>query len=92
MSPIAHRDAAVIVEQALTAVFDPAVVRQLREDSPLAGLGMAPADAVCVSDAVADAADRVGWSVDLGDADLADALTVADLVLAVESRAVEATP
>jgi hypothetical protein len=82
-----RRGAAGIVEEALAAVFEPAVVRQLREDSPLGMLGMAPADAVCVSDAVAQAAAAAGLECRLGDADLGGAATVADLVSAVQHAA-----
>jgi hypothetical protein len=84
---IERRLAAGIVEDALAAVFDPAVVRRLREDSPLSVLGMTVADAVCVSDALGAAADSAGLSCDLGDADFADAVTVADLVAAVQAGA-----
>jgi hypothetical protein len=82
-----RRAAASIVEDALGAVFEPAVVRQLREDSPLSMLGMAPADAVCVSDAVAQAAGAAGLECQLGDAVLGGAVTVADLVSAVQEAA-----
>lgn len=80
-----RRTAAVVVEEALGRVFDVAIVKGLREDSPLAVLGMTSADAACVSDAVADAAARLGLVVDLGDADLEGAQSVADLVRAVQS-------
>ncbi len=82
-----RRVAAGIVEDALAAVFDPAVVRQLREDSPLSVLGMTVADAVCVSDAVSSAASAAGLACHLGDTDLAGAVTVADLVAAVQAGA-----
>ena len=84
---IDRRVAAGIVEDALAAVFDPGVVRQLREDSPLSVLGMTPADAVCVSDAVSDAAAASGLDCRLGDTDLGQAGTVADLVAAVQAEA-----
>jgi hypothetical protein len=87
MTAVDHRTAAGIVEQALLAVFDPAVVRQLREDSPLAALGMMPADAVAIADAAVDAAASVGVTCALGDADFAGISTVADLVAAVQLRA-----
>ena len=88
MTPgIDRRLAARIVEDALAAVFDPAVVRQLREDSPLSVLGMTAADAVCVSDAVGTAAGSAGLTCALGDADLVSAVTVADLVAAVQAGA-----
>ncbi|MCX6434476.1 MAG: hypothetical protein NTX29_17490 [Actinobacteria bacterium] len=88
MTPaIDHRVAAGIVEDALTSVFDPAIVRGLREDSPLAGVGMMPADAVCIADAVAVAAERAGLVCHLDDADFATAESVADLVRAVETAA-----
>ncbi len=86
-SAIEHRVAAGIVEDALTSVFDPAVVRGLREDSPLAAVGMMPADAVCIADAVAVAAERVGLVCHLDDAAFATAQSVADLVRAVEAAA-----
>ena len=89
MSAPDRRAVALAVESALGAVFDPALVRQLREDSPLAVLGMVPADAVCIADAVAHEAERAGWSCDLGDADLSTVQSVADLVAAV---AADATP
>lgn len=82
-----RRAAAGIVEDALAAVFDPAVVRQLREDSPLSGVGMTTSDAVCVSDAVREAAAAMGLDCHLGDAELAGAGTVADLVAAVQAGA-----
>ena len=81
-----RRDAALIVEVALSTVFDPGLVRQLREDSPLSVLGMVPADAVCVADAVEQEAGRLGWVCRLGDDDLADAASVAELVTAVQER------
>jgi hypothetical protein len=84
---IDRRLAAGIVEDALAAVFDPDVVRRLREDSPLNVLGMTVADAVCVSDAIRIAAGSAGLACDLGDADLAGAVTVADLVSAVQAGA-----
>lgn len=86
MTGLDRRDAALIVEVALTAVFDAGLVRQLREDSPLSVLGMVPADAVCVADAVEEEAGRLGWTCRLGDDELADAATVADLVTAVQER------
>jgi hypothetical protein len=85
--PIDRREAAGVVEDALAAVFDPAVVRQLRADSPLSVLGMTTADAVCVSDAIRDAAEAVGFDCDLGDSDLGEAATLADLVAAVQAGA-----
>jgi hypothetical protein len=84
---IDRRIAAGIVEDALTVVFDPTVVRQLREDSPLTVLGMTNADAVCISDAVRDAAGASGLDCHLGDTDLESASTVADLVAAVQAVA-----
>ena len=82
------REAALVVEMALAAVFDPAVVRQLRPDSPLAGLPLTHADAVCLADAVAQAAESMGWRCRLGDADLQDVRTVADAVTAVTAASV----
>lgn len=92
---IDRREAAGIVETALAAVFDPSLVHQLREDSPLTVLGMTTADAVCVSDAVGEAARAAGLDCDLGDSDLATAGAVADLVAAVQAgarRRVEGAP
>ena len=86
MTTIERREAALIVEVALSAVFDAALVRQLREDSPLSVLGMAPADAVCVSDAIDQEAGRLGWTCLLGDDELANAQSVADLITAVQQR------
>lgn len=84
---IDRRAAAGIVEDALAAVFDPTVVRQLREDSPLTVLGMTTADAVCVSDAVGEAASAAGLDCDLTDSDLDAAGAVADLIAAVQAGA-----
>ena len=84
MSALEHRAAATVVEEALVAVFDPDLVRRLREDSPLAVVGMIPADAVAVADAVARAAADVGVSCVLTDADVDGVETVADLVAAVQ--------
>ncbi len=84
---IDRRAAAGIVEDALAVVFDPDVVRQLREDSPLTVLGMANADAVCISDAVRDVAAASGLDCHLGDTDLEAVGTVADLVAAVQAVA-----
>ncbi len=84
---IDRREAALVVQEALAAVLDPALVASLREDTPLAAAGMTPADAVCVADAAADAAARRGVTCALGDADFATVVTVADLVEAVRGRA-----
>lgn len=78
-----RKDAAVIVEQALLAIFAADVVSGLREDSPLTALGMTDADAVCVADAVMVGATAMGWTCVLGDADLAGATAVADIIDAV---------
>lgn len=86
MTGLARHDAAVVVEQALAAVFDPAVVGRLREDSPLSSLGLVDADLVCVADAVATSAGAVGAECVLGDEDVAAVVTVADLIDAVERR------
>jgi ethanolamine utilization microcompartment shell protein EutS len=82
-----HRLAAGIVEDALCRVFAPDVVGRLREDSPLSALSITPADAVCIAEAIATAAERGGLVCHLGDADFVGAQTVADLVSAVESGA-----
>jgi hypothetical protein len=78
-----HREAARITEAALARVFDVSAVRGLREDSPLSALGMAPADAVCVAEAVGQVADEAGLACELGDADLDGLASVSDLVAAV---------
>lgn len=77
------RTAAAIAESALAAVFAPDVVARLRADSPLAALGLTPADLVSVSDAVADAAESRGLVCVLGDADFDGVDSVADLVRSV---------
>ncbi len=74
---------AAIAEEALRRVFDSQSVAGLREDSPLAMLGMTPADVVCLADAVARAAQERSLTCMLGDADLAGLTTVADLIDAV---------
>lgn len=89
MTSLTRHDAAVVVEQALSAVFDPAVVVRLREDSPLTSAGMTPADAVCMADAVAVAAAGVGSVCALSDEDLVAVATVADLIDAVMRRSAE---
>ena len=83
MTAMDRRVAAGIVEQALGAVYDPSIVRTLREDSPLDVLGIRPADAVCIADAVHAAAPAFGAECVLDDADVVDVETVADLVDAV---------
>ena len=57
----------------------------LREDSALSAVGMTPADAVCVADALDLAARRAGLDCARDDADFAveGDLTVADLINAV---------
>jgi hypothetical protein len=90
LSGLDRRTAALVVEAALAAVFDAALVRQLREDSPLTVLGMVPADAVCVADAIGREAERAGWSCALGDAELAGLVTVADLVSVVQATGMAA--
>lgn len=81
---ISHQDAALVVEQGLAAVFDPGLVRQLREDSPLSSVGMVAADAVCLSDAIGGAAAAAGWRCALDDAAWDGVETVGRLVEAVE--------
>ena len=88
---MARRPAALIVEAGLAAVFDAAAVAGLREDSPLGAVGMTDADAVCVADAIAAAADETGWSCVLDDEVMAGAQTVAALIDAVVSLAVPVT-
>ena len=80
------RTAAVLVEDALALIFPGDLVARLRPDSPLTAVGMTPADAVCVSDAVASLAERSGLSCRLTDADLEGTTAVADLVDAVQRR------
>ena len=92
MSDEERRRAAGMVEDALARVFDAEVVVRLRADSPLDVVGMTPADAVCIADAVAEAAEASGRSCRLDDADFAHAATVADLVAAVQSRLAEEGP
>lgn len=82
-----RRAAAAVVQEALAAVLDPALVPTLREDTPLAAAGMTSADAVCVADAVAAAGLARGIDGYLGDADFATAVTVGDLVEAVRRNA-----
>jgi hypothetical protein len=84
---IERREAAVITESALGCVFDAALVRTLREDSPLAALGWADADAVVVSDAVAQEAVRRDVTCRLGDAAFTGVATVRDLIDVVQSTA-----
>ena len=82
-----RREAALVVQEALSAVLDPAMVATLREDSPLAAAGMTPADAVSVADAAAEAGARRGLSCLLGDDDFAAASTVGALVDIVREKA-----
>ena len=89
MTALTRHDAAVVVEQALSAVFDLAVVVRLRADSPLTSAGMTAVDAVCVADAVAQAAAGVGSACALRDEDLVAVSTVADLIDAVLRRSAE---
>jgi len=44
-----RRLAGLLVQEALGAVVDPAIVATLREDSPLAAAGLSVTDAVCVA-------------------------------------------
>jgi hypothetical protein len=88
-APSAHHVAASLTQDALAAVFDASAVSALREDSPLAALGMSDADVVCVADALAAAARGQGlWCV-LDDADLGQAETVSDLIAAVTAKLAE---
>lgn len=72
-----------LAQSALAAVLGPEVVSGLRQDSPLAGVGLTAADLVCVSDAVADAATRRGVHCVLDDGDLDGLERVSDLVAAI---------
>lgn len=78
--------AAALAEQGLAAVFGAQIVAGLREDSPLAGIGLSAADLVCVSDAIADAAEIRDIDCVLGDADMDGLTTVADLVSVIVIR------
>ena len=75
--------AAALAEAGLTAVVGPGIVAGLREDSPLARIGLTSADLICLSDAIANAATTAGAHCVLDDADMVDLVTVADLVSAV---------
>lgn len=75
--------ASSLAESALAAVLGPEVVSGLRQDSPLAGVGLTAADLVCVSDAIAEAATRHGVHCVLDDGDLGGLETVSDLVAAI---------
>ena len=79
--------ASALAESGLSAVVGPEIVSRLREDSPLALVGLSTADLVCVSDAVARAADARGLDCVLVDSDLAGLDTVADLVTVITLRA-----
>ena len=82
-APIDHHVAAQVAEEALRSVFDPQAVSALREDSPLAAIGLASADVVCVADAVAQAAVDRGITCVLDDDAMENVETVADLVQAI---------
>ena len=84
---IDRRAAAGLAEAGLAAVFDPAMVARLREDSPLEAVGITDADLVSVSDAVGHAAEARGLVCLLGDGDLDGVATVADLVTAIAGAA-----
>jgi len=88
MAAVEHRTAAAIAEAALSTVFGASAVQALREDSPLSAVGLAPADLVCISDAVSDEAVRRGLTCVLDDADLGTVTTVGDLVGVVQAQAV----
>lgn len=89
-----RRLAGSLVEEGLAHVFPAELVGGLREDSPLAVLGLVPEDLVAVSDAVGAAAARRGVACRIGDADLIGLVvddggvrsgaTVTDLVTATQ--------
>ena len=87
MRSVEHRTAAAIAEAALSVVFGRSAVATLREDSPLAAVGLVPADLVCLSDAIAADAAARGVTCILDDEALGHALTVGDVVVAVQSHA-----
>ncbi len=84
-----HHLAAQVAEDALRSVFEPQAVSALREDSPLAAIGLTSADVVCVADAVAQAAVDRGFTCVLDDAAMENVETVADLVRAITEAAAQ---
>lgn len=94
---IATARARAVAHEALGQVFDPALVTLLREDSALTGpesvVGMGPADAVALADAVAAVAQREGATCELRDVDLAaEGLREGDLVSSIAQSWTDATP
>ncbi len=87
---IDRTSAAALAERGLAAVVGEQIVAALREDSPLSGFGLSSDDLVCVGDAVADAARGTGGECVLTDDDVAELLTVADLVGAIAKRGTRA--
>lgn len=87
---ISRTRAAALAERGLAAVVGAQIVAALREDSPLAGVGLTDDDLICVSDAVADAARTEGVACSLTDADVSGLVTVADLVGAIAQRGEDA--
>ena len=81
-----HHVAASLTQDALAAVFDPASVALLREDSPLSAVGLTDADMVAVADAIAEAAAREGLVCILTDADVSGVTTVSDLIAGVVAQ------
>lgn len=83
-----RRVAVAVTVEALRRVLDPATVATLRDDSPLAGVGVTDADLVCIADAIAAECERLpdGALVVLDDDDFESINTVSDLVTAVRAR------
>lgn len=88
-SGLARSQAQAVVDAALARVFPADVVTGLRADSPLSALGMTDADAVCLSDAVGDAAASVSFRCVIDDDAMASVRTIADLVDEVVRRSRE---
>ena len=85
MTPPDRRVAVAITVEALRRVLDPATVSALRDDSPLAAIGVTDADLACIADAIAAESARIpdGAVAVLDDGDFEAIDTVADLVAAV---------
>ena len=81
-----RRTAAAICEQALAVVYGASTVATLREDSPLSAVGLVPADLVCLSDALAEAASTRGLRCVVDDSGFEGTVTVGDLVSVVQGR------
>ncbi|MBI1351674.1 MAG: hypothetical protein GC156_11200 [Actinomycetales bacterium] len=81
--------AQAVVDVALARVFAADVVSGLRADSPLSALAMTGADAVCLADAVCDAAAGLSFRCVIDDDAMASVRTIADLVDEVVRRSRE---